>query len=113
MNNVLKLYLAGQIRTFRKAAGLTQEELGARIDRTGEAISNIERGASLPGVETLVAIGEVLDKPVQEFLPSRPSRKGVSANRLRMESEAMALLQALSDKELGIAIAQVKALGEG
>ena len=70
MEHVLKTHLAGQLRSFRKDAKLTQEELGARVGRTGEAISNIERCRSMPTIETLVALSETLDRPLREFFPA-------------------------------------------
>lgn len=108
----LKTYLAGQLRSFRRDAGLTQEELGAQIKRTGEAISNIERGKSLPTLETLVALSEMLEKPLRDFFPTGSFNDDVSPNRLKLEAEAMALLRKLSDNQLHVALAQIKALRE-
>jgi transcriptional regulator with XRE-family HTH domain len=113
MEHILKTYLAGQLRSFRKEAGLTQEELGARIERTGEAISNIERGRSLPNIDTLVALSETLDKPLREFFPAGKVEDNVSPNRLKLEAEAATLLRGLNDQQLRIATRQIEALKEG
>lgn len=113
MEHVLKTYLAGQLRSFRKEAKLTQEELGARVERTGEAISNVERGKSLPTIETLVALSETLGKPLREFFPTGKVEDNVSVNRLKQEAEAAALLRGLNDSQLGVAIKQIRALNEG
>jgi len=112
MNNTLKTYLAGQLRSYRRDAGMTQEELGVRIKRTGEAISNIERGKSLPTLETLVALSETLEKPLRDFFPTGSFDDDVSPNRLKLEAEAMALLRKLTDNQLHVALTQIKALGE-
>ena len=105
-------YLAGQLRTFRRNAELIQAELGARINRTGEAISNIERGKSQPTLETLIAIAETLKLPLRDFFPSGGFDDSISQNRLKTEAEAMALLRGLTDSQLAVALAQIKALGE-
>lgn len=112
MDKQFKTYLAGQLRTFRRNAGLTQAELATRINRTGEAISNIERGMSQPMLETLIAIAETLEVPLRDFFPSGRFDDSISQNRLKTEAEAMALLRGLTDSQLTVALAQIKALGE-
>jgi transcriptional regulator with XRE-family HTH domain len=99
-------------RTFRRNAGITQAELAARINRTGEAISNIERGKSQPTLETLIAIAETLEVPLRDFFLSSGFDDSISQNRLKTEAEAMALLRGLTDSQLTVALAQIKALGE-
>ena len=113
MDKQFKTYLAGQLRTFRRNAGLTQAELATRINRTGEAISNIERGKSQPTLETLIAIAETL--AVSVFMISSRAvglTTAISLNRLKTEAEAMALLRGLTDGQLTVALAQIKALRE-
>ena len=112
MENQFKAYLAGQLRSYRRDAGLTQEELGTRINRTAEAISNIERSKSLPGVETLLALSETLRVPLRDFFPSGSFDEHVSLNRLKLEAEAMALLRGLTDSQLKVGLTQIRALGE-
>lgn len=112
MSSTLKHYIGSQLRIHRRAAGLNQAELATRVERSTEAISNIETGRSLPAVDTLVALAEALDVGVVDFLPEDDSRASVSANRLKREAEAMALLRGLSDQRLETALAQVKALAE-
>lgn len=110
MTESLKLYVAGQLRSFRRNARLTQEELSAKINRTGETISNIERGRTLPSLETIIAIADVLDLPIGTFFPSHAIDESISQNRLLMEAEVAAMIRGLSDRELDIAVAQLKAL---
>lgn len=110
MDTQLKSFLAGKLRSFRKQAELTQAGLAEKIGRTDEAISNIERGKSLPSLETLLAIADALQLPLRDFFPSGNFDDRVSVNRLNKEAEMMVLLRGLSDRELDIAIAQVKAL---
>jgi len=112
MNTRFKSYLGGQLRSLRKQAGLTQEELAAKVERTGEAISNIELGKSVPTIETLLAISHVLEVPIRDFFPPNSIDDGVSQNRMKLEAEAVSALRVLSDQQLRIALAQIKALRE-
>ena len=112
MDEQIKTYLASQLRSFRRQAQLTQEELGAKVNRTGEAISNIERGKSMPTVETLVALSETLAIPLRDFFPTGALDENISQNRLKLEAEAASMLRGLTDAQLHVALAQIRALGE-
>ena len=110
MNDHIKSYLANQLRLFRRQAKLTQEELAAKINRTGEAISNIERGKSIPSVETLVDLSEMLSVPLRDFFPTGTLDDAISKNRMALEAEAATMLRGLTDAQLHVALAQIKAL---
>jgi transcriptional regulator with XRE-family HTH domain len=53
--------LGQNIRHLRKQVGLTQIQLAERIDRSEDAVSNIERGTSAPPPETALAIAQALE----------------------------------------------------
>lgn len=112
MSKYLKTYIGGQVKTLRKQAGLTQADLGEKIGRTAEAISNVETGKSLPSLDTLIAVAEALGVPLTDFFPSGSVDTDRSANRLKVEADAMALLRGLTDSQLTVALTQIKALGE-
>ena len=112
MSKHLKTYIGGQVKILRKQAGLTQAELGEKIGRTAEAISNVETGKSLPSLDTLIATSEALGVPLTDFFPSGSIDLDRSANRLKAEVEAMAILRGLTDTQLTVVLAQIKALGE-
>ena len=57
-----------RIRKARKDAGLTQNQLAARLSISYVNISQLERGDRNPGVETLQRIADALDIPVGELL---------------------------------------------
>lgn len=48
------------IRAKRKALGYSQEDLAELVDRTPSHIGQIERGDSLPSVDTLIKLVEIL-----------------------------------------------------
>lgn len=112
MSKHLKAYVGGQVKTLRKQAGLTQAEFGEKIGRTAEAISNVETGRSLPSLDTLIATSEALGVPLTDFFPSGSVDLDRSANRLKVEAEAMTVLRGLTDSQLTVALAQIKALRE-
>ena len=61
-----------RIRKARKDAGLTQNQLAARLSISYVNISQLERGDRNPGVETLQRIADALDIPVRELLGTVP-----------------------------------------
>lgn len=52
----------------RNAAGLTQKELGAKIDRPQSFVSNYERGAGRVDLADLLAIAKALGLDTKELL---------------------------------------------
>ena len=110
MDSQIKIHIAQTTKIARKKLGLTQEELAVRIERASESISNIERGKSIPSLETILALSAELGVPLREFFPSENADVEPSANRLRLEAEALAALRSLPDEALHAAITQIKAL---
>ncbi len=53
-----------RIRELRRAAKLTQDELGARAIVSGAHLSSIERGESDVGLSVLTRIAAALDVPI-------------------------------------------------
>ena len=60
--------LSENIRTIRKAKGLSQEELAVRLNVVRQTVSKWEQGLSVPDSELLVALSEALDTPVSTLL---------------------------------------------
>lgn len=56
----LKTTFGTHVRHHRKARGLTQEELAARVEVSVETIGKIERGAAAPSFETAERISAAL-----------------------------------------------------
>ena len=109
MVQTLKPYLAEQVRSLRRAKGLTQDQLAAEIGRTTEAVSNIERGKSLPAIDTLIAISRALDIPVRDLFPEAGGEE-TNPKRLRLEAQMASALRSLTDRQFEVALAQVRAL---
>lgn len=62
------------IAKYRKAAGLSQNQLAEALDLGNEAISRIERGIVIPTVERLIKMAEIFDCSVSELLTETSNR---------------------------------------
>ena len=60
--------LRENIKTLRKAKGVSQEELACRLNVVRQTISKWERGQSVPDAEMLVALSDVFEVPVSTLL---------------------------------------------
>lgn len=56
------------IKTIRKAKGLSQEELALKLNVVRQTVSKWEHGLSVPDSEMLVSLSEVLETPVSTLL---------------------------------------------
>jgi len=104
----MKEFIGQMVRDGRKNKGMTQEDLAAVIDLSVQAISNLERGETLPNLQSLVSLSEALNIPIQHFFEHSDS----SPARNKKEAELIGLLHELDDKSLDIAIKQIRALTE-
>ena len=60
--------LSENIRSYRKAKGLSQEELAAKLNVVRQTVSKWEKGLSVPDSEMLIALAEALDVSVAALL---------------------------------------------
>ncbi len=101
-----------RIRAIRKLRGLTQEGLAERIERSVEAVSNLERGKSLPGFETLERLSRFLDVQIRDFFDFRTDDDGggEDAHHRELLTGLMRVARRLQTRDLAIALDQIKAL---
>ena len=59
-----------KIAELRKAKDLTQLELADRMVVSYQAVSNWERGNSMPDISNLVELAKILDVSIEELLDS-------------------------------------------
>ena len=62
--------LNDNIKTLRKAKGLTQDELAIRLNVVRQTVSKWEKGLSVPDAEMLQKIAEVFEVDVSQLLGS-------------------------------------------
>ena len=59
--------IAERIRSFRIAHGMTQEEFGARVGVTAQAVSKWERGTCYPDITFLPRLAAAMGCTVNDF----------------------------------------------
>lgn len=64
------------IKSLRKARGMSQEELAARLNVVRQTISKWEKGLSVPDAGTLVRMAETLEVSVSELLGAPAAETG-------------------------------------
>lgn len=63
-----ELKIADNIRFFRKANNLTQEELSKQLGGSKNLVSNYENGISTPDIYTLVKLADMFDITLDELV---------------------------------------------
>lgn len=92
--------VAESIRATRERAGLSQEQVGERLDIGAEAVSRIERGITIPTLTRLAELADIFKCPIEELL-------GSSSTRAQDQTEYIAkLLDALpaEDREMVVEV---------
>ena len=106
----LKISVGRRVRAARSRIGLTQEMLAARVARTPETISNIERGVQLPSIETLAELADVLGVPIKEFFEVDGSGDhAANAKRHDLEIRLREIGRSLTDRDLAVLVDQAGA----
>lgn len=105
MGSDLRQVIGLRVKRAREASGLTQSQLAECIDRTKEAVSNIERGVSLPGLDTLQAICDVTRIPLSAVVEAMGD--GATLDR---RAELSALFGRLSDPDQRLLVAIARAM---
>lgn len=99
-----------QIKTARKAKGISQEELAVRLGVVRQTVSKWENGMSVPDADVLIQIAELLDVPVSQLLGMEPesgSVQDMAGELARLNKELAAKIQkeklrAELDKKRGV-----------
>ena len=82
------------LKTLRKAKGLSQEELAVRLNVVRQTISKWEKGLSVPDADLLIRISEILEVSVSELLGARIENEtevGAVAEQLSRINEELAI----------------------
>lgn len=67
----LNAYIGKQVRRYRRENKLSQAKLGALLGRTQTWASSLELGAYNIDLPLLAALENVLNRPIESFLPKR------------------------------------------
>ena len=60
--------LGERISQYRRSLGVSQEELGARLGVSRQAVSKWEKGLSSPSTANLIALAKLYGVPAQQLL---------------------------------------------
>ena len=60
MGSQVEKRLGGQVASYRRAAGITQEVLAERVDVSVETVSRMERGITIPSLATVERVAKAL-----------------------------------------------------
>lgn len=94
------------IARFRVDAGLTQEEVAARLSIGNEAVSRIERGLVIPSVTRLQQFADVFGCQLADLLTEASSRSQDMAHRID------SLLDPLAEPDRRLIMDHVERLAE-
>jgi transcriptional regulator with XRE-family HTH domain len=81
------------IKARRLECGLSQDQLAERLDVGPEAVSRMERGVVMLTIPKLVELANVLDCPVEAFIPR------ASGSALSGANEVVQMLKPLSKQD--------------
>jgi len=106
----LSLYpdLKDQIKLLRETLGMTQEQLGKKVNRSLRSIQQIENGEAMPRISTLHKIAEALNteltialvprQNIIEFLDKKASKKAEQLMKINKKSASLEI-QSPSEEE--------------
>lgn len=100
MSDQLKLNIGLRVKTIRHQRKLTQAQLAEAIDKTFEAISNLERGKTAPNFSTLADIARVLKVPMREFFEGIDAE--LTQDRQKLFTELNLLASQMDDQTLNL-----------
>nr|DAE07901.1 MAG TPA: Repressor protein CI [Siphoviridae sp. ct7xv9] len=92
----LKKYIGNQIKTFRKSAGFTQDELAKRLNTTKQTISRYEKGERKANQDMLFKLCDIFNVSIDDFFPVLSKNAVESTNSIPDDSDL--LTQQITDK---------------
>jgi len=98
--------LAENIAAFRKNRGLTQAQLAEELNMTPAAVSKWETGAALPDLDTLIALANYFQVPMDDLLGrtlGEKPRVALFAPQKDVEMVSLRLLKEYNHQVLGVA----------
>ncbi len=106
----LKQHIGIRVRAARTRRGLTQEGVAEQIGKAAETVSNIERGQTLTGLDTLERLCKCLQVPLGDFFGGFDADRDVHKGRVELEQRLRDHIRVLSDDDLKVAVNLVEVL---
>ena len=82
--------LGENIKTIRKAKGLSQEELAVKLNVVRQTVSKWEQGLSVPDSDLLIGLSDALETPVSTLLGEKVSAS--EADELKAIAEKLEVI---------------------
>jgi len=101
----LNVDIGRRVQISREQAGLTQEQLAERINRSTQFISTVERGLAGASLETIISLCEVLNVSSDWLLRGKadaPSVNSISAKLASLSSEQLVIMDHIIDNLLSL-----------
>lgn len=98
--------LGARFSAARLARGMTQEALAEAVGRSATGIAKVESGTSVPQLDTILRVVEVLNVSLETLLDITPA----STDQIRREATLLKKFRMLSDEDAELAVAAVDAL---
>ena len=87
------------IRVARKRMGYTQAELAERLDLSANFIAHLERGSRRPSLDTLIALSDLLQVPLDAFFKAEGGPAAAPKDR-PLVHRAVRLVRQSSDRRV-------------
>ncbi|MGW7931845.1 helix-turn-helix domain-containing protein [Staphylococcus xylosus] len=71
MTENIPKYIGNKIKHYRKTMGMTQEELGTKLNTTKSRISNYETGYRTPKQDDLFELASILNIRIDDLFPTK------------------------------------------
>ncbi|MDP7142138.1 MAG: helix-turn-helix transcriptional regulator [Alphaproteobacteria bacterium] len=107
--NEFNKLLGQRIKKLRKAKGFSQELLAEKIDKSVDAVSNIERGIFAPRIDTALDIARALDVQLFELFKIEEIATE-DAQKTALLEEIVDLLKEQPNEILQFTLTQTKTL---
>ena len=78
--------LAGKLKSIRKQAGMSQEQLAEKLNVSGRTVSRWETGSNMPDIGMLVEMADFFDVSIPEIVSGE--RKSENMNQETKETAA-------------------------
>ncbi len=101
-----------RVKSARRRAGLTQEQLAEAVAKAVETISNIERGHTFTGLETLGQIAKAVHTPLTYFFEGYGPERRIKRRRAELHQRLLDECDRLSDEQMALAVRLIAAIQE-
>lgn len=104
--------IGDKIFKLRKMRGLTQAQLGAKVNRNPHTIKDYEKGRVVPSIRAIKLLAEALEVPEKDLLSDEipVARPNIS---LSDASEILGKIAQLNEKHRGIVLRQIDTFLKG